>query len=63
MSSDKFYQGWRSETLAEYILSNFAFTVPVPVKSDVGVDFFCTLFKVSNNKDSILPDSSFCNSN
>lgn len=39
-----FYEGWRSEVLAEYILSEIAFVVPVHVRSDVGADFFCTLF-------------------
>lgn len=41
---DSYYQGWRAEVLAEYILSEIAFVVPVHVRSDVGADFFCTLF-------------------
>lgn len=39
-------QGDRSEYLAQYILSSFAISVPVPRQEDVGTDFHCSLLRV-----------------
>src|SRR5213592_171812 len=38
-------QGDRAEYLAQYILSAFAISVPVPRQEDVGSDFHCSLLK------------------
>lgn len=40
-----FRQGDRAEYLAQYILSSFAISVPVPRQEDVGTDFHCSLLK------------------
>jgi hypothetical protein len=40
-----FRQGDRAEYLAQYILSAFAISVPVPRQEDVGSDFHCSLLK------------------
>lgn len=45
---NSFYQGFRSEFIAQYILSNYALVTPVAVSSDIGIDSFCTLFKVED---------------
>jgi hypothetical protein len=39
---DSFYQGNRSEYLAQYILSALGVAVKVPHEEDIGVDFNCT---------------------
>src|SRR5207245_1516245 len=44
-----FRQGDRSEYLAQYILSAFAISVPVPRQEDVGSDFHCSLLKREDN--------------
>jgi hypothetical protein len=49
-------QGDRAEYLAQYILSAFAISVPVPRQEDVGSDFHCSLLKrESNNLRPYLP--------
>lgn len=40
-----FRQGDRAEYLAQYILSSFAISVPVPRQEDVGSDFHCSLLR------------------
>lgn len=42
-------QGDRAEYLAQYILSAFAISVPVPRQEDVGSDFHCSLLKREQN--------------
>jgi len=42
-------QGDRAEYLAQYILSAFAISVPVPRQEDVGSDFHCSLLKREGN--------------
>ena len=42
-------QGDRAEYLAQYILSAFAITVPVPRQEDVGTDFHCSLLRRDGN--------------
>jgi len=42
-----FRQGWQSENIANAILSEFSFvSQPTNVSNDIGIDFFCTLFKI-----------------
>jgi hypothetical protein len=51
-----FRQGDRSEYLAQYILSSFAISVPVPRQEDVGNDFHCSLLRrVGDNLQPYLP--------
>ena len=38
-------QGDRAEYLAQYILSSFAISVPVPRQEDIGSDFHCSLLR------------------
>jgi hypothetical protein len=40
-----FYEGSRSEYLAQYVFSSFGSSVAVPHQEDHGVDFFCTLME------------------
>jgi hypothetical protein len=57
-----FREGWQSENLARYILSNFAFiSQPSTVADDIGSDFFCTIFDaIPNGKNNFLvPKESF----
>lgn len=57
---DSWYQGWRSEIIAEYILSKYCFTTHVPVRSDVGIDLFCVLFdKEEGHNPTLNPGSLF----
>jgi len=53
-----FREGWRSEALAYYIISKFAFLDnPSSIGDDVGVDFICNIFdeEKKGNKTFILP--------
>lgn len=55
----RFRTGWQNETLAQYILSKFAFVArPVSIADDVGTDFFCTLFRKAES-DALLPITGF----
>ncbi len=46
-----FHEGWRSESLAYYILSKFAFIdKPSTIGDDIGIDFFGTIFKEDKQK-------------
>lgn len=57
-----FRNGWQSENLARYILSNFAFIAqPSTIADDIGSDFFCTIFETlsSGKKNYLLPKESF----
>jgi hypothetical protein len=58
---DSYHQGWRSQTLAELLLSNISFPVVVNQRDDIGVDFFCTLYEInSKGKQRILkPGATF----
>lgn len=44
-----FRMGDRNELLAEFILSTFSFTTPVPRQEDVGHDFICALSELKGN--------------
>lgn len=58
----KFRQGWQSENLARFLLSEFAFIAqPSTIADDVGNDFYCTLFKKEKygKQDCLLPNNSF----
>ncbi len=58
----KFRQGWQSENLARFLLSEFAFIAqPSTVADDVGSDFYCTLFKKerSGGDHHLIPKNSF----
>lgn len=51
-------KGWTNEHTAKSILSKFCFiTEPACIGDDVGVDFFCTYFKIVGND--LLPQNSF----
>lgn len=55
----KFRKGWQSEHLARYILSKFSFiSEPANISDDLGSDFFCTIFSISQ-KIYLLPQNSF----
>ncbi len=55
----KFRKGWENEHLASFLLSRISFVAnPLTVTDDVGSDFFCTLFEVSE-ADQLFPRSSF----
>lgn len=41
-----FYQGTRSEYLAQYVFSAFGTSIPVPHPEDSGIDLYCTLGEV-----------------
>jgi hypothetical protein len=57
-----FRRGWENENLARYILSRFSFIAnPSTVSDDIGADYFCTIFKISE-KDKhryLIPTNSF----
>lgn len=58
----KFRQGWQSENLARFLLSEFAFiSQPSTVADDVGSDFYCTLFKKekTGSDHHLIPKNSF----
>ena len=58
----KFREGWQSENLARYILSNFAFiSQPSTIADDLGSDFFCTIFDTlsNGNNNFLVPKESF----
>ena len=58
----KFRQGWQSENLARFLLSEFAFIAqPSTIADDVGSDFYCTLFKKEkhNGNHHLIPKNSF----
>ena len=58
----KFRQGWQSENLARFLLSEFAFIAqPSTVADDVGSDFYCTLFKKEKDGGNhhLIPKNSF----
>jgi len=43
--------GWENEHMAKYLLSKFSFiNSPTTIGDDLGVDFFCTIFKVKKSK-------------
>lgn len=49
-----FREGWRAESLAYYIISKFAFLdKPSTIGDDIGIDFYCTLFKKEKIKNNI----------
>lgn len=54
---NSFYQGFRSEYIAHFILSNYALVTTVNVSEDIGIDSFCTLFNV--NEKFIMPEKLF----
>jgi hypothetical protein len=52
-------KGWENEHLASFLLSRVSFVAnPLTVADDVGSDFFCTLFEISN-ADQLFPRNSF----
>lgn len=54
----KLHKGWENEHLASFLLSRISFVAnPVTVGDDVGSDFFCTLFEVSE-ADQLFPRNS-----
>ncbi len=54
-----FREGWRTEHLARFILSKFAFmSEPIAVSDDIGSDFICTLFDIKDKK-YLFPKNSF----
>jgi hypothetical protein len=54
-----FRQGWQSENLALYFLYQFAFVArPWNIADDLGVDYYCTLFDVVDDK-FLQPRSAF----
>lgn len=58
----KMRRGWENENLARFILSRFSFIAnPTTVADDLGVDFFCTIFKriQQGSEQYLLPQSSF----
>lgn len=58
----KFRQGWQSENLARFLLSELSFIAqPSTVADDVGSDFYCTLFEKEKAGRNIrlLPKNSF----
>ena len=53
-----FREGWRTEHLARFILSKFAFVAqPISISDDIGSDFICTLFE--NREKYLFPTNSF----
>jgi hypothetical protein len=47
----KIRPGWQNEYLAEYLLSKFSFVAkPTTIGEDVGIDFFCVLYNLVDNK-------------
>jgi hypothetical protein len=47
----KIRKGWQNEYLAEFLLSKFSFvSKPATVGEDVGIDFFCVLYTVLEQK-------------
>jgi hypothetical protein len=58
-----FRSGWENERLASYLLSRFSFVAqPSSVSEDLGSDFFCTIFEISelpSGHDALRPLSSF----
>jgi hypothetical protein len=55
----KFRKGWQSEHLAKFILSKISFVgEPSTIADGLGSDFFCTLFKIKDEK-YLQPQSSF----
>jgi hypothetical protein len=57
----RFHIGWENEQLAHYLLSRFSFVAhPSTVGDDVGSDFYCTIYEVSQAApDRIEPSISF----
>lgn len=58
----KFRQGWQSENLARFLLSEIAFIAqPSTVADDVGSDFYCTLFRreQAGQNQHLIPQDSF----
>lgn len=58
----KFRQGWQSENVARFLLSEFAFiSQPSTIADDIGNDFYCTLFSREQVKRNIYltPKNSF----
>ena len=53
-----FRQGWQSENIARFLLSEFSFiSKPSTISDDLGSDFLCTLFKIE--KGELYPSNSF----